>query len=228
MHMAHVGPHADRLQLVLGAMNETDTQRRRKMLHKLFDGYGATSDFPGFWFFTDLMDMYPDAAIILNTRNGGGAAWYKSFAESIGFFYSLTFRIICFPYATDRLHYKIHEAAEKTAGDNLGVSLSPAMYETHNERVRTEARKRGRPVLEWKAEDGWGPICKFLGKPEPPKDVSFPRLNDKKTMTILKTILVTRGLLTWAAIFGAAYAGYAYFPQIADYATAFVARWRLG
>jgi hypothetical protein len=31
--------------------------------------------------------------------------------------------------------------------------------------------------LEWKIEDGWGPLCDFLGK-NVPKDTPFPRAND--------------------------------------------------
>ena len=30
-------------------------------------------------------------------------------------------------------------------------------------------------LLEWYAEDGWEPLCKFLGKPVP--DVEFPHAN---------------------------------------------------
>lgn len=30
-------------------------------------------------------------------------------------------------------------------------------------------------LLEWYVEDGWGPLCKFLGKPVP--DADFPRAN---------------------------------------------------
>jgi hypothetical protein len=32
-------------------------------------------------------------------------------------------------------------------------------------------------LLEWKIEDGWAPLCKFLGK-QVPKNTPFPRAND--------------------------------------------------
>lgn len=32
-------------------------------------------------------------------------------------------------------------------------------------------------LLEWHVEDGWDPLCEFLGKPVP--DSAFPRANDK-------------------------------------------------
>ena len=68
MHMAHVAPHAHREQLVIDAMQEENRERRHKLLHQLFDGYAATSDFPGWAFVDDLMDMYPEAKVVLNQR----------------------------------------------------------------------------------------------------------------------------------------------------------------
>lgn len=32
-------------------------------------------------------------------------------------------------------------------------------------------------LLEWYIDDGWEPLCKFLGKPVPPPDVPFPHAN---------------------------------------------------
>jgi hypothetical protein len=47
------------------------------VLHKLFDRYGATRDFPGLVFVDDLMDMFPTARIILNQR-ALGEVWAVS------------------------------------------------------------------------------------------------------------------------------------------------------
>lgn len=32
-------------------------------------------------------------------------------------------------------------------------------------------------LLEWTVEDGWGPLCEFLGKPVPKEDEPFPHVN---------------------------------------------------
>ena len=53
-------------EALLGALEEPDRAKRHKLLHHIFDGYAATSDAPGAVFPADLMDMYPDAAIVLN------------------------------------------------------------------------------------------------------------------------------------------------------------------
>ena len=70
-------------------------------------------------------------------------------------------------------------------------------------------------LLEWSAEDGWEPLCKFLGKEVP--NEPFPRINDaagfavrveqwftvvgkevKGTLSILGILFVLSGaLLSW-------------------------------
>ena len=213
MHMAHIAPHSSRAQLIIDAMRETDTHKRHKILHKVFDGYEATTDFPGFWFIDDLMDMYPDAAIILNQRKDGGVAWMKSFANSLSFFGSWAYFLSCFPVKSDRLHFMIHQVAGRIWKERFGVGLSPEFYDVYQEHVLREAKKRGREVLVWKAQDGWEPLCKFLGH-EVPKGEPFPWVNDAATVQTVKRILVARGLLSWAAIFGSTYAAWMYWPQL--------------
>jgi hypothetical protein len=59
MHMAYIAPHASLLKKCHDALLETDKAKRQKILHELFDGYLATTDFPGMVFAGDLMEMYP-------------------------------------------------------------------------------------------------------------------------------------------------------------------------
>jgi len=50
------------------------------------------------------------------------------------------------------------------------------MYREHYERL--EADLKPGTYLNWTAEDGWEPLCKFLGKPVP--DTPFPSGNNLK------------------------------------------------
>lgn len=212
MHMAHVAPYADRLQMVIDAIDlPQGSHERQKILHKLFDGYGAACDFPTWYFSADLMDMYPDAAIVLNQRQSA-RIWADSIQASIGFFRTLPFLVTCYLWKTDRLHYHIHHIC----GRKLTIDLfSPEFYDAHNDWVRAEAAKRGRPVLEWQAGDGWGPLCEFLGKGLPTDGRPFPHLNDAADMTMLKRILVARGLISWAILGLAGFGAYYYlWPRI--------------
>jgi hypothetical protein len=209
MHMAHIAPHADREQMVIDAMLEEDRERRHKLLHRLFDGYGATSDFPGVMFVDDLMDMYPDAVVILNQRKSG-QVWADSINNSLVFFGSKTYLFIAFLIQTDRLHYQMHQVAYKFWKKKFGVERSELFtakfYEIYNNWVRQEAAKRGKRLLEFQVENGWKPLCEFLGKTPPTADVPFPRLNDQRTMNIIKTIIIGRGLLAWSGLAATLYA----------------------
>lgn len=215
MHMARVAPYADRLQHVLECMRERNREKRHKMLHQLFDGYSATCDFPGIMFIDDLMDMYPDAAIVLNQRSSG-PVWQKSFRDSLSFFTKRIYLSICFLWKTDRLHWRCHHEAPDLWEEKMGERslLSPTVYDSYNNWVREEARKRDRPVLEFQASDGYPALCKFLGKPLPPVDVKFPHLNDAANMRLVKRILVIRGLVSWVALGASAWAAWKYGPGL--------------
>jgi hypothetical protein len=41
-------PPLPRMKILCTAMEEQDEQERRRMLHKVFNGYNASSDWPGF------------------------------------------------------------------------------------------------------------------------------------------------------------------------------------
>jgi len=210
MHMAHIAPYVDQLNLVLAALREEDRERRQKILHQIFDGYAATTDFPGIAFFDDLMDMYPDAQIVLNGRKSG-EEWADSIRNSLAFFGQKPYLYICYLIKTDRLHYQIHQATyglwEKRYGVPRGHQTSAELYEKHFSWAREEAAKRGKPVLEFQPQDGWKPLCGFLGKPMPPAGTPYPHLNDQRAIQIVKTIVIVRGLLAWTALGGVVYAG---------------------
>ncbi|RSL60750.1 hypothetical protein CEP54_006610 [Fusarium duplospermum] len=217
MHMAHIAPHANREQIVIDAINQEDTEKRQKLLHKIYDGYASACDFPGWLFVPDLMDMYPDAAVVLNTRKSS-QAWAESIGNSHSFFGSRWYYWPTFLWKTDRLHYAIHRTSYAWVQRRFGIAnmFTAKFYERYNDWVREEAKKRGKPILEWQATDGWEPLCEFIGK-EPPKDKrAFPHLNDANQMTFVKRILVGRGLVAWVALFGVAWGGWKSWPWVLE------------
>jgi hypothetical protein len=207
-HMAHVAPHADRLKMTYECLRtlthanfEKDKEYRRGLLRKLLTGSVASCDFPGMMFVEDIMDMYPDAKIILNQRENG-QAWASSITRTLKFFSSKTYYYTCYLWATDRWHHRNHMIAAPFFMERYHAPtlFNPECYEEHNERVRSEARKRGREILEWRATDGWEPLCKFLDKPVP--DKPFPHLNDEATIKMLIRILMARGIISWLVVIG--------------------------
>ncbi|KAI0096089.1 hypothetical protein GGR51DRAFT_544319 [Nemania sp. FL0031] len=205
MHMAGVVPWPEKSQMVIEALYEENTEKRQKILHALFDGYAAICDFPGVAFMDDLMDMYPNAKIILNQRPNA-SLWAKSLDDTLMFFSSRTYRITTFLSKMCRLHARMHLGAFDLSKRKIGIGRTRDLetykiwYKEYNQFVRDEARGRGRPVLEWEPQDGWAPICEFLGRPVPPPTVAFPHANDRREMRNLKIFLVTLGLCYWALL----------------------------
>lgn len=199
MHMAEIIPHPSRSQLLLDAMRETDISKRQKILHELIDGHAALCDLPVVFFTPDLMDMYPDIKIVLNGRPSA-EIWAQSCYASLGLFFTGWFKWIGMLWKTDRLWYAVNMECLRWCKANLDADdvFTSKMYETYYESVRLEAQKRGKEVLEFKAEDGWEPLCQFLGMPVP--DTPFPRLNEKKTFAIIKAILIAKGLFAWVLL----------------------------
>ncbi|KAF5020660.1 hypothetical protein F66182_7316 [Fusarium sp. NRRL 66182] len=216
MHMAHVAPHADREQIVIDALKEPDAQKRQKLLRQIFDGYASTCDFPGWAFATDLMDMYPEAVVVLNKRKSA-QVWLKSIGDSLRFFGTRGYLLPTFLWKTDRLHYQIHQTTYVWGRRMFGnVDLySVEFYDAFYQWVRDEANKRGMKVLEWQAEDGWGPLCEFLNK-EKPEGKAFPRKNEARNMTVLKVILIVRGLVAWGVLGGLGWAGWRFGPSLVE------------
>lgn len=82
------------------------------------------------------------------------------------------------------------------------------MYELYNQSVREAARAREREILEFKAADGWKPLCDYLGTDIP--TTPFPRVNEKKTFAIIKIIFIAKGLGSWMALVGVVWFAWRY------------------
>lgn len=204
MHMAHVAPNVDRGKVLLEALGELDDSRRHKLLHILFDGYQASTDYPGSLFADDLMDMYPEAKIILNKRPGGGAGWPQSM-NNLAWAKYPKYYATCFLWSTDRNLYHIWHACSKRSMRLLGLTAdelnTEKHYEAHNAWVHAEAAKRGREVFEFEPKDGWKALCQLLGKDAPDSE-PFPHVNDAAQVQMIKRILYARGAISWALLIG--------------------------
>jgi len=54
-------------------------------------------------------------------------------------------------------------------------------------------------LLEMQIQDGWEPLCKFLGKPIP--DEPFPRANDADAAEKVAKQIFMKAILIWAGVF---------------------------
>ncbi|KAJ5683658.1 uncharacterized protein N7477_000003 [Penicillium maclennaniae] len=173
MHFAHIAPNADRGDILLAALRENDKAHRHKLLNELFDGFQASTDFPGSMLMDDLMDMYPDAKIVLNKRPGGGHRW-SSLSR-------------CSPGEALLSTTLIMERCQSKLGLTADELLTAKHYDAHNAWIHAEAAKRGRDVLEFEPQDGWETLCAFWARGTNRRAVS--RRNDASEVRMIKRIL---------------------------------------
>jgi hypothetical protein len=131
----------------------------------LLGGYVATVDWPSSMFWRELSAANPDALVLLSVRDTA-EEWWRSADESI------------LPYARMAL------APDWSGGRGFLALLERftgteqwddpatmmAAFERHNADVREGVPSQR--LLEWRAADGWAPLCRALGVPEP--DRPFP------------------------------------------------------
>ena len=133
---------------------------------QLFAGYGAAVDWPAAAFWREQSEAFPDAVILLSTRDS--EAWWTSCDNTI-------FQV--FRSADQNMPAEwtamIKELFRRFAGDSLDKASAIAAYERHNENVRATAPPDR--LLDWRTGDGWEPICRALGVDIP--DEPFPHVN---------------------------------------------------
>jgi hypothetical protein len=152
---------------------------------QVFDGFQATVDWPGSFFTRELAEKYPDAKVLLSTRDP--EAWVKSMRDTIwGLFYGdMMQRDLSNARARIDSKWKSYmdmmegmwerSGLIPRGGDTTPEEMAIAMEHYHEEIQRDIPADR---LLVWSVGEGWEPLCEFLEVPVP--DTPFPRLNDSK------------------------------------------------
>ncbi len=137
----------------------------------LFHGYQAAVDWPTCYFWRPLADLYPDAKIILTTRDP--ERWYDSVTNTI--YLAMTGAIPeTDPAALARRRMARNVILKRTFDGRFeDRAHAIAVYERHQAEVR--AAIPDERLLVYEVRDGWAPLCNFLGRPVP--DSPFPNVN---------------------------------------------------
>ncbi|THC87130.1 hypothetical protein EYZ11_013424 [Aspergillus tanneri] len=205
----------DSLALWSRAIDAKFNENGRKFSGADFDQmlwrYNAVTDIPCILFAQELMDAFPEAQIILTTRHVD--PWLASMQRT--FYAILSWKRWGFLELIDQTYIGLYIPLLRSAlsvwtgGKWQDASHLPNGFAAHYDQVRVAAQKRGREVLEFEVQDGWGPLCQFLRKEAP--DKPFPHVNEGDFITKFHTIifwvrvagLVKKGL-TWVAPVAAA------------------------
>jgi hypothetical protein len=136
---------------------------------KLFDGYAAAVDWPASAFWPQIAEAFPDAIILLSSRSAD--SWWKSASRTIFEHFD---RGAGGPERLPGWRAMINDLFANTFTAKYADEASAkAAFDRHNVDVRTRA-PAGR-LVEWRGQDGWGPICAALKIPVP--DEPFPVSN---------------------------------------------------
>jgi len=167
-HMDEVYSHPEHVEVWRAALRGEAAD-----LGGVMEDYAATVDFPAGAFWRELSSLFPEALVILTVRESS-EAWWRSANATI--------------FEKNRQPVSPGDPLAISSGmiaEMMSLRFTPdwndrdsamAAYERHNDAVR-----RGVPagrLLEWKAADGWAPLCAALGLPIPP--TAFPHKNSAR------------------------------------------------
>lgn len=164
-HMLEVFANLDRLPLWLQAA------RGKADWDAIFDGYGACVDYPSCTYWREIADHWPDASILLSTRDP--ESWFDSVSETI-FSPAILEMLLASPLAD---FFRTSVLAD--FGDRIGDRGFMTDYFRRWNADVIASVPPGR-LLVFEAKQGWEPLCAFLGVPVP--DEPFPRVNSREEM----------------------------------------------
>jgi len=169
-----------------------DLEIRKKMLKNFFDNslYRSSVDFPGNVFFEELMEIYPNAKIILSVRDSP-QIWAKSARETIfGYESGQRMSFMRLPGIKQLFRFVPVESYSlttmvETLVPRMFVNTQPEFTEDALSLAYSKWQKhcestiKRENLLIFNVKEGWKPLCDFLDVKVPTSE--FPRVNDRKT-----------------------------------------------
>lgn len=164
------------------SLNETGTTQ----WDELYNGFQASVDFPAYPWYKEHMKQYPDAKVILTVRPF--EKWHSSVystvwqagPQTIPQKIKMLVKVLFNPRI--RSVIKCIKLAKKMIfgvsfeGKFADKEVAEKLFNKHNEDVK--AYVPADKLLVYDVSEGWGPLCKFLGVPEPAEPL--PHLNKKE------------------------------------------------
>lgn len=164
---------------------------------KLFEGFKATVDFPGYPYYKILMNQYPEAKVILTTRDVN--KWYESTSKTIRksgpqtLFAKIMLLSKMIFNSNLRNTFKCIKFMKKTYlskqfnGNFDSETQAKSVFFEHIENVKSHVPKD--KLLVFNVSDGWNPLCDFLELPIP--NEPFPHLNKKENFHKMVKSMIT-------------------------------------
>ena len=133
--------------------------------------YRASVDWPGCYFWRELMAAFPNAKVLLSERDPED--WYKSMSSTIFEIIARADAVAGDPVRGPQIRMSSYVVRDKTFGGNIDKDHVLSVYKAHNDAVKREVPPE--KLLVYDVKQGWEPLCAFLDVPVP--DTDFPRTN---------------------------------------------------
>ena len=149
---------------------------------EIFEGKESIVDWPGSYHWRELMDVYPDAKVLLSVRSA--ESWVESMHNTIAAIWfgdNLMHHLAMAQYHVDPVYrswldvlYDMWVKADMMVPHRADPKQMAAEMERWNQEViDTVPADR---LLVWYPTDGWEPLCEFLEVPVP--ETPLPHVND--------------------------------------------------
>jgi hypothetical protein len=151
---------------------------------EIFAGHHSTVDWPGGYFYGELIDVYPQAKVLLSVRDA--VAWERSFRDTIWTMCHGTTLMPRLSAARAEVdprwqHYLalVERMFWGPQGTFAAGHAEPAQMIEQMTRHNDEVRRvvPAERLLVWEVTDGWGPLCEFLDVPVPA--TPLPHANER-------------------------------------------------
>lgn len=176
---------------------------------QVFSKYTAAVDNPACCVWRELLAAYPGAKVLLTVHPRGAEAWYESTMNTIYFTETMwQFKVLelATPFGRkfgDMSRKLIWQRSHQGTMNDRDKAI--AHYHRHIADVK--AAVPSDRLLVFSADQGWEPLCDFLGVPVPASE--FPNVNDRAA--IKKTLNeMTRGAYAILGLGAAASTGVLY------------------
>ncbi|KAH9897114.1 P-loop containing nucleoside triphosphate hydrolase protein [Xylariomycetidae sp. FL2044] len=141
---------------------------------KLLGSSQAVCDWPACAFAKELIEAYPEAKVVLTGRDVD--SWHASTMRTV--YWRATdpeLRALSHFSWAARMYYPMLRKFFDTFFEGDFPNRGKAVFTRHY----AEVKKMVPPerLLEFRVQDGWAPLCAFLGEPVP-KGTKFPNVND--------------------------------------------------
>ena len=146
-------------------------------VRRVYQNADAVVDFPGHFFWEEILEAFPDCKVILSEREED--SWIKSVVNQFETVESAKSRKLLMLSPTGRklfsILYGYRAALFGFCNSTKSTCVFRKRYRIHNHRVKSMVPPE--KLLVYNVQQGWKPLCDFLGCDIP--TVAFPRENIK-------------------------------------------------